>query len=458
MGKKDQLTSSSGLVLIYVITLVPIIFWLIINPLSEIVSSPQSFFYALGRLLGIVGFVLFAINMVLSVRARWLEDMLGGLNKVYKVHHYIGGLSLSFILFHPLFTALHNFFLDDLKSIQEVANSLLPKSIDFSLPINTLQQNAAFNAGILALVSMTILIIITFYVKLPYQIWLFTHKFLGVAFLLAAIHTLMISSDVSRNEFLFIYMFVLTVAGLAAYSYRTILGNVVVRRSTYEVTGVQDMGANNYMIELKASGKHKVDFQPGQFVFLRFKKDDNLLISGEAHPFSMASSPKEDSLRFYIKALGDYTATLDKLEVGQTAEIEGAFGKFSYTNFPNKSQVWIAGGIGVTPFLSMARSLSANAPKIDMFYSVKSKTELLDQAALKDFLPEHFSNFKYYPYVFDEQKSFLTAEKIAAKVGDLKDKEIFICGPGSMMKSLRQQFRQMGVQNRKIHSEEFDLG
>lgn len=119
--------------------------------------------------------------------------------------------------------------------------------------------------------------------------------------------------------------------------------------------------------------------------------------------------------------------------------------------------MWIAGGIGATPFLSMARSFNPNSPQVDMFYSVVKRAELVDQNALKDFLPTHYSQFKYHEYVGEEQQGFLTAKYITEQIGDLKGKEIFICGPPPMMKGLRAQFKELGIPNRKIHTEEFSM-
>lgn len=448
----------SGRSLLILLTLIPAVFWLIYNPLNEIFASPQSFFFALGKLLSLIGFTLFALNLVLATRTKWLEKMFGGLNEVYKLHHYVGGLALSFLAFHPMLLAVSYIYLSDFAtSIKSAAQFLLPKAIVFSGPTSDLQQNVAFNAGSVAFFGMVVLLVLTFFVRLPYQVWLFTHKFLGVAFLLACVHTLMISSDASRHEILFYYMLFISILGLSAYIYRTIMGNVLVRRIKFKVTKIGVVAGNVVQVELEPLDK-VISFSPGQFVFVRFLKDSNVFISGESHPFSMASAPSENGLRFYIKSSGDYTKTLEKLQIGQIAEVEGAFGRFSYTNFPDKSQIWIAGGIGVTPFISMARSLKPGGPNIDMYYTVVKRSELIEQTTLAEFLPANYPNFKYHSYVFDETKTYLSAELIKNQVGDLSGKEIFICGPKSMMRSLRSQFRQLGVPNRQIHSEEFDLG
>ena len=94
-------------------------------------------------------------------------------------------------------------------------------------------------------------------------------------------------------------------------------------------------------------------FTPGQFIVLAFGGAG----AWERHPFSVASAPSERLLEVSIKASGDYTRDLhDKVQKGTPAKVAGPFGGFDYRR-GGQDQIWIAGGIGVTPFLSWIRSL-----------------------------------------------------------------------------------------------------
>lgn len=456
MTDKDYehwIKTHSGWLLITLFCAIPVLIFLSINPLSTFTDSWYSFFSNIGKLAGIIGFILYAINMLLSIRKAWLEDLFGGLNRVYIAHHITGGIALAVLMFHPLFLAMRYL---QTQTLEFVAQQLLLRGIDLSATFPEVQEAMTFNAGIIAFWGMVVLLVITFFVKLPYKLWLFTHRFLGVAFLFAGIHVLFIESDVNNNVWLFWYMAFWITVGLAAFTYRTLLGNIFVRRSPYKVDAIKVIAGNTIAVELTPMEK-PIDFKPGQFVFVRFLWSGKEGITKEAHPFSIASAPAEDNLRLYMKALGDYTTSLKHLKPGTIAEIEGAFGRFSYTNFGDVPQIWIAGGIGVTPFLSMARSITPTSPKIDMFYSVVKKEELVDQAALNEFLPQNYPDFTYHSFVSEEQKGFLTAQYIKEKVGSLEGKEIFICGPPPMMKAMRAQLRALGVPNRKIHTEEFAM-
>jgi predicted ferric reductase len=430
--------------------------WFKLNPIHLAFSSWFDSFSSLGKIFGIIGFVLYGINLLLAIRQRWLENFFNGLNRVYIAHHITGGIALAFLVFHPLFLAIRYIESNALVSLQLAAKQLLPVGINFAGTFPDVRHNVSLNAGLIAFVGMVVLLLLTFFVQLPYRIWLFTHKFLGVAFLFAGFHVLFINSDVHRSNFLTIYMAIWTIIGIVAFTYRTIFGNIIVRRSPYKVDRIEVVAGNTVAVELIPL-ENPIDFKPGQFVFIRFLWATKDGIIKEVHPFSIASAPAEKSMRLYMKALGDYTNSLKRLEVGAIAEVEGAFGKFSYTRYGEKPQVWIGGGIGVTPFLSMARSINPSSPEIDMFYSVVKRSELVDQVALKDFLPKHYPQFKYHQFISEEQTGFIDAKYITASIGDLTGKEIFLCGPPPMMKSLRSQFKQMGIPNRRIHSEEFSM-
>jgi predicted ferric reductase len=437
-----------GWALVVLLVAIPLIRWAMLAPLGSRFLSGYMAFTSVGRLLGLIGFVLFAINFVLSLRHRWLENWFGGLNRVYVAHHIIGGLALIFLLFHPLLLALREIDLQALKSVRVAAQFLLPKGL--SGPPTMLQQSLAIDSGMIAFTGLVTLMIITFFVKLPYQLWLFIHKFLGVAFLFAGLHMLLINADVSSDGFLRIYLILWLVIGLAAYAYRTLTGSVFTRLAPYLVGQVQNLPGNIVELRLKPLAK-PIDFKPGQFVFVRFLGARQQGIGEEWHPFSIASPQGQKTMRLCIRALGNFTASLKRLPKGTKVEVHGAFGRFTPGRYPDRPQVWIASGIGVTPFLSIAGDHKSNQP-VDFFYRVHNRSEIIDRSVWQQGLPAQ-TKFNYHPLVKDR----LTIGDITKQIKDLPAREIFICGPPAMMRTLRQQLRKKGVHSSHIHTEEFTL-
>jgi predicted ferric reductase len=439
--------------------LVPVVFWVHMHPISTIHGFP-AIMLSIGRVTGLVGMVMYAMNLVYATRLRFLEWFFGGLNRVYIAHHMLGGLALAFLSLHPLFLALRYVQV----SLQQAALLLLPNGI-LPLPAlfsrhavlhgQVLEQWAIF-FGIIAFWGMVVLLLVTFFINIPYRIWLFTHKFLGVAFFFGGLHVLFITSDTSKNGPLKYYILTITVLGLIAYIYKTLAGKILIRRYKYTVDSLRVVGGSVMEIYLKAQSS-ALNFKPGQFVFVRFLNAHKGGVSSEWHPFSISSAPHEPHLRISVKGLGDYTNKLNGLLPGVQAEVEGAYGRFSYTKADNRDQIWVAGGIGITPFLSMARSLPPTGYRIDLYYSVKTSSELIDWKALELIGSHRKNNFRIFPYIGDQQKGHLSADFIEQNSGGLAGKEIFICGPPPMMDGLRAQFKKKAVPGVRLHTEEFAM-
>jgi predicted ferric reductase len=157
-----------------------------------------------------------------------------------------------------------------------------------------------------------------------------------------------------------------------------------------------------------------------------------------------------------VKNLGDYTADLKQLLSGSIARVEGPFGRFSFLEVSGRKQIWVAGGIGITPFLSMARSLKDHPGyQVHLFYCTNTRQE----AVLLDELYEigrANSQLKVISHCSDVSGR-IDAVVISRECGGLDDCEIFICGPAPMMKSLKDQFIRSDVSPARLHSEEFAL-
>ncbi len=437
---------------------VPIVMWYQMHPIDTIKTFP-ALMLNIGRVTGLIGMVMYALNLVYATRLRFLEYFFGGLNRVYIAHHLLGGFALIFLTIHPLFLALRYVGSQLLQgALLLLPNGLTPLSALFNRShefhdLVLTQWAIAF--GIIAFWGMVVLLLVTFFVNLPYRLWLFTHKFLGVAFFFGALHVLFIESDTSKNAALKYYLLSLATIGLVAYVYRTLMGRILIKQYKYSVVSVNVVAGNVVQVNMVPNGL-AMSYKPGQFVFVRFLSDKSTGISKEWHPFSISSAPHDQVLQLSVKGLGDYTNKLASLPPGASADIEGAYGRFTYTNFKNKNQIWVAGGIGVTPFLSMARTITDPGFRVDLYYSVNTSTELIDWNLLAD-VTQHNPNFRVIPFIGDQQKGFLSVAFIKQYSGELKGKEVFICGPPPMMKAMRQQFKAEGLPGTSIHSEEFAM-
>lgn len=433
-----RIKSNLGRVGIVLLSLAPVFMWAIMKPVGERFLDLETTLGSLGQVSGLLGLAMFAVVLSLSGRFKFLEDYFGGLNRIYITHHFFGGLAFILMLSHPLFLAGRSFIF----SPRMAVILFIPS------------QNWPINFGIFALFLLIILLFITFFVrqKISYEKWKFTHKFLGSAFFLAGLHGFLIGSDISRFLPLRIYMFSLAMTGLAIYFYRAVFGFWLVKRSRYVVQNIEFLGEKVMEIEMSPQS-NLIVFIPGQFIFISFKSSD---VKSETHPFSITSSPSDGNLKIAPKAIGDFTTSLRKLKIGSVAKIEGPFGRFFNQN--SKDQIWVAGGIGITPFMSMARALKQNKENvghIDLFYSAVNENEAVFLKELSQISSER-DNFKIFPF-FSSNQGRITADYIRNTIGNLGGKEIFLCGPPAMMRSIRSQFLKTGVPKSNLHSEEFQL-
>ena len=431
----EAIRRNSGWFILSLLCLLPLAFWYSLEPMSIRLSTRSTTLQSLGQVTGLVGLAMFASAVILSSRLAFFEDYFGGLNRVYVAHHVFGSLALILILFHPLALAAERLTF----SSRSAALLLLP-SADW-----------AVNYGIIALAALVLFVVLTLFVNLPYHVWELSHRFLGPAFFVATLHAFIIRSDISRDSTLRAYMLVLAIAAMAVYLCRTALGRWLVSRFEYRVDEVFRLNDRAIHIKMVPAGR-PMAFLPGQFVFVDFHQDG---ISAETHPYSIASTPGQRTLEVVVRSLGDYTSRLMGLKPGAKARIEGPFGRFTYHRYRNRDQIWIAGGIGVTPFMSMVRTLKGSKYNIDMYYGANTRDEAVFLDELVN-LSKNRANLRVIPVLADSD-GFLTAAKVEQLSGGLKGKDIFLCGPPPMVRNLVRQFARRGVPPNRIHSDEFAL-
>lgn len=427
-----------GWFIVLVFCLVPVVLWMQAPSFTPRFSDFTTGMANIGQLLGLIGSAMFAISLLLSARFHFLDKIFNGLDKVYAKHNQLGQLAFIMLLLHPLFL------------LPKYSGGLFSGAAEF-LWVGSYWPK---NWGIISLYSLIALIILTIFLRPKYNIWKWTHKFMGIAFFLASLHIWLIPSDTSRYMPLRIYMLSLAGIGLIAFIYHTMLGWLLIRRFKYRVTNVLVLNDYIYEINMEPMGK-PVSFTPGQFIFINFL-DKN--ISSESHPFSITSGPNETRLSIMIKNSGDYTSKIGSILPGTVAKIEGPFGAFNYRKAKNKDQIWIAGGIGVTPFISMARSLKKeDGFNIDLYYCVRSENDAVYLGLLESISAALSNTFKVFPF-YSEDGVRIDAETIQKTSGRLSNNnDIFLCTSVGMIKSLGAQFKAKGIGKNLIHSEEFNF-
>jgi predicted ferric reductase/mono/diheme cytochrome c family protein len=452
-----KLTSLRGPVVLSVLCAIPLLLWARAAPLHDRFNGSFASLTSLAVLFALAGTSAFALNLVLAARLRPIEALFGGLDRMYKAHRVNGQVAVALLLAHVVF----------------ILASRATVSADAALDLLGPAAGWTIFAGVVAFGAMTVAIVMTLFVRLGHELFVYVQRSFGFIFLAATYHVFTTDGAKHDSTALTVYMATVATLGIGAFAYRSVLGNLLVRRHAYRVTAVNRL--DEFVTEIvMVPLRRPLVFEPGQFVFVNFRSivlgeqfrpfdlsiERQIFsirageISNQFHPFSITAAPGDPTLTITVKAVGDYTRALRRLEPGAEAVVEGPYGSFSHRNVPNRNQIWIAGGIGVTPFLSMARSLRyANEPAVDFYYCVENAEEAHFLEELRA-LADRREDFRVFLLARDEV-GFLTAERVASQSGDPASRDVLICGPPAMIDSLRAQLKAHGVPDRQFHAEEF---
>jgi predicted ferric reductase len=328
---------------------------------------------------------------------------------------------------------------------------------------------------VLAFGTLTVGLVLTLFARLGHEVFVYVQRAFGLAFLLASYHVFTTDGTAAQSTTLTVYLAAMSTLGIAAFLYRSVLGNVLVRRRRYRVVDVNRLDEFVTEIVMEPVGV-PLAYRPGQFVFVSFRSLDLSAelhpfelslqrrvfairageIANQFHPFSITSAPGEPTLRITVKAVGGYTRALRRLEAGAAAVVEGPYGSFTPESVPNRRQIWAAGGIGVTPFLSLARSLgSVDGVSVDFYYCVEHEEEAHFLGELEA-IARGRDDFRV-TLVARDRDGFLTGRRLAEEHADLRDADVLVCGPPGMIESLREQLAAEGVAPERFHAEEFSF-
>jgi predicted ferric reductase len=452
-----RLDSLRGPLLVAALCVVPLVLWARSAPLDDRFANRYTTLTSIAVLLAFAGTAAFALNLALGARLRPVEAVFGGLERMYGAHRAIGKIAFALLLGHVVLILASR------------------ATISSKAALDLLQPAAGWTvfAGVLALAAMTVSILLTLFVRLGHEVFVYVQRGFGFAFIGASYHVFTTSGAKDDSQALNTYMVVLASVGIGAFAYRSLFGNLLVRRRRYRVTEANRLDESVTEIVMEPVGK-PLEFGPGQFVFVSFRSpafrkqlrpvEISLQrqvfsirageIANQFHPFSITSAPGERQLRITVKAVGDYTRALRMLDAGAEAVVEGPYGSFSHRRADSGRQIWMAGGIGVTPFLSMARSLdNGQAPSVDFYYCVEHEAEahFLDELRAVAGVRDDFR----VVLVSRDRDGFLTAARVIEEAGDLSSASVLICGPPAMIDSLRSQLEAAAVPRGQIHAEEF---
>ena len=429
--------------------------WLLADSLWPQPLSYFGFRSVAVQLSGVLAMGAMSVAMVLATRPLWLERRLDGLDKMYRLHKWLGIAALVAGVTH-WWLAQGTKWMVGWGWLQRPQRGPRQPIADPLLAWMQSQRGLAENMGEWAFYGAALLIVLALIQRFPYRLFAKTHKLLALAYLVLAWHAaILIKTDYWTQPVGWL-MALLVVAGVVS-AVLVLLGRVGAARKAHgQIVDLQYFEPLQVLRTTIALPQGWHGHAPGQFAFVTSDGAEG------AHPYTIASAwdERQRQITFVTKALGDHTARLhQRLRAGQTVTVEGPYGCFDFDDTAPR-QVWIGGGIGITPFIARMKHRAqqraeGHAPTqaVDLFHTTRDE----DPAALALLRADAQAADVRLHLLVDARDGLLTPERIAAAVPDWPSASFWFCGPTGFGQALRAAFTAQGLPSARFHQELFAM-
>lgn len=404
--------------------------------------------YELGRNFALLGFMLLGLQVFLAARIRWIEQPFG-FDILIRFHRNMGIFAMLLILSHPLLLA----------NASGSWGLILGAGVSLHIWLG--------RVTLVILAASIFLSIYQGYLNIAFERWRLTHDILSPLILaFAFVHSFAVGMDLSLVAMRMIWIAMLLLA-LIMFAYHRIIRPELLRRHAYRVVGVIPEAPGVWTVNMAPTGGRRIfDYLPGQFQFITFYRDRGL--PEEEHHWTISSSPaRKEFVSSTIKALGDFTSTMGETRAGDRAAVHGAFGRFSYLLHPGETDlVFIAGGIGITPLMSMIRHMRdvKDTRSVLLLYANKDEGHIVFYRELSEIEAGGYPSLRVVHVLsspspgWTGETGFLGKEKIRRLCGDGLGKKVFyVCGPPGLIDVVVAGLISLKVADHRIRLEIFSF-
>lgn len=412
------------------------------------VPPGRGFWWDLSMSFAFAGMAMFGVQFALTSRMRRLSAPFG-IDIIYLFHRYLAWIALGLVATH--FAILWLGYTE-----------LLGPTI------NPLEARWELTAGRAALLLFALAVVTSQWrkqLRLDYGLWRYLHVALAtLGFAVAIAHIVGIgyltAAPAKRALWLgATAVWVLLVVWVRVARPWSLL------RAPWRVVEVRPERNDSWVLSLEPQGHRGLArFMPGQFAWITLRASPFAL---REHPFSIVSAPEElPRVSFAIKALGDFTGGIQDIRPGETAYLDAPYGVFTLDRVPEAGGfVGVVGGIGITPLLSMLRSMVARGDRRPawLFYGNKTWEDVAfrdELEALRNGLNLHLVHIlEEPPEDWTGERGFVDRPMLERHLPAqlLPRLHHFLCGPPPMITAAETALQEMGVPRAHIQTEVFEL-
>jgi predicted ferric reductase len=409
-------------------------------------ASPSAKLTAAGQLTALIGTYAALVQVLLMSRSPWLERRFG-MDGLAQWHRWLGFGVTILIGAHVIFTTV-GYALGNGNSVLAEAWNLVT-----TYPY-VLMATAA--TALLIMVAVTSLRMARR--RLNWETWRFLHLYAYLAIALAFGHELAVGTDFTDDAIARWYWIALYAAvGLCLLAFR--IGHPMRMSLRHQLRLTQIVPEAPGVVSLYVTGRELEQLQAraGQYFRWRFLTRDGWW---RTHPFSLSAPLNDRFLRLTVKGVGDDSRGLQGLHAGTRVAVEGPYGLFTAKRQRRSKVLLVAGGIGITPLRALIEEIPPKKDAITLIYRARSWEDVVFRDELEKLIRDRRGSIHYLigqrgtPELPDDPLSEQTLRRL---VPDVASRDVFVCGPASMMERVQGILRASGVPDQQIHFERFAL-
>jgi ferredoxin-NADP reductase len=222
-------------------------------------------------------------------------------------------------------------------------------------------------------------------------------------------------------------------------------------RHRLRVTDVHLESPDTVSVYLTGRALDRLDVRPGQFFRWRFATRG---LWWTATPYSLSAPVSADGLRITAGMVGRHSNQLKTLLAGTRVFVEGPYGALTSQQAHHRSAVLIAGGVGITPLRALFETLPAT--DITLLYRASSQADLVLSEELNTIARQRHATVHYLTgHRRPGDADPLSAASLRRLLGNLRERDIYLCGPPGMTASVRRALHELRVDDADIHEETF---